>query len=304
MAVEVTALGFAAGAQITGLDLRQPLDAAQREALNGAWLKHIVLVFPDQDLSPTEQMAFSANFGDVDDHASQAPSVLHKDHREILVLTNKLTNNKRSGTYNTGRNWHTDLSYTVRPAKGALLNCKEKPPVGGDTMWANMCLAYDTLSAPIRTLVEGLRAIHDVSLVKGIEGRDPEVVREMKQRNPAVLHPLVRVHPETGRKSLLVGQRIRGFAGVSDEEGAAILAMLNEHAFSAEFVYRHRWSLHDLVMWDNRCSAHVALADFDQTQPRVMHRVSLQGEETTGALYGGEPPSDRSSVLQAIAAVS
>ncbi|WP_439611608.1 TauD/TfdA dioxygenase family protein [Reyranella sp.] len=302
--LEITPLGFAAGAQIRGIDLRKPLSDADQRLINAAWLEHIVLVFPEQDLTPEEQIAFSRRFGVLDDHESQAPSTLHPDHREILVLSNKMVGGKKSGTYNSGRNWHTDLSYTSRPAKGAILHCKEKPPVGGDTMWANLYLALETLTPPIRALIETLEAVHDVSMVRGIEQRDPTVVAEMKRRNPPIIHPVVRTHPETGRKSLLVNQRIRRFVGMSDEESQSLLAMLNAHATSPEFVFRHRWSLGDVVMWDNRCSCHVALGDFDQTKPRVMYRCSLEGEVESGRTAENVPGADRESMLQAVAAVS
>jgi taurine dioxygenase len=302
--LEITPLGFAAGAQIRGIDLRKPLTNSQHEEIYKAWLEHIVLVFPEQDLTPEEQIAFSRRFGVLDNHDSQAPSTLHPDHREILVLTNKMVGGKKSGTHNSGRNWHTDLSYTSRPAKGAVLHCKEKPPVGGDTMFANLYLALETLTPPIRGLIETLEALHDVSMIRGIEARDPADVAEMKRRNPPVIHPVVRTHPETGRKSLLVNQRIRRFLGMSDEESQSLLAMLNAHATSPEFVYRHRWSLGDVVMWDNRCSAHVALGDFDQTKPRVMFRCSLEGEVESGRIASNTAGSDRESMLQAVAAVS
>lgn len=302
--IKITQLGFAAGAQVTGIDLRKPLSNEDQHRIHEAWLEHIVLVFPEQDLTPEEQIAFSRRFGVLDNHESQAPSTLHPDHREILVLTNKMVGGKKSGTYNSGRNWHTDLSYTSRPAKGAILHCKEKPPVGGDTMWANLYLALETLTPPIRGLIENLEGLHDVSMIRGIEQRDPADVAEMKRRNPPIIHPVVRTHPETGRKSLLVNQRIRRFLGMSDEESQSLLGMLNAHATSPEFVYRHRWSVGDVVMWDNRCSCHVALGDFDQTKPRVMFRCSLEGEVETGRVAGNTAGSDRESMLQAVAAVS
>ncbi|MGQ0583240.1 MAG: TauD/TfdA dioxygenase family protein [Reyranella sp.] len=302
--IKIIPLGFAAGAQVVGVDLSKPLSDADQRHINEAWLEHIVLVFPEQNLTPEEQIAFSRRFGVLDDHESQAPSTLHPEHREILVLSNKVVGGKKSGTYNSGRNWHTDLSYTTRLAKGAILHCKEKPPVGGDTMWANLTLALETLTPPIRRLIEDLEALHDVTLVRGIEQRDPTVVAEMKKRNPPVIHPVVRTHPETGRKSLLVNQRIRRFLGMSDEESQNLLAMLNTHATSPEFVYRHRWSVGDVVMWDNRCSCHVALGDFDQTKPRVMFRCSLEGEVETGRIARDVAASDRETMLQAVAAVS
>lgn len=302
--INITPLGFAAGAEVTGLDLRKPLDAEDRAVVNDAWLKHLVLIFPDQDLSPAEQIEFSRNFGMLDPQESQAPTTLHPEHREILVLSNKMVGGKKSGTHNSGRNWHTDLSYTTRPAKGAILHCKEKPPVGGDTMFANLYLAYETLSRKMKDLIEDIQAIHDVTLIRGLEQRSPDVIAEMKRRNPPVVHPVIRVHPETGRKSYMVGERVRGFVDMGDEEGRHLLALLNEHATSPEFVFRHRWRLGDVVMWDNRCTSHVALGDFDQTQPRVMFRASLEGEEETGQVVAQASVNDRSAMMQAVAAVS
>jgi taurine dioxygenase len=303
--ITVKPLGYALGAEVQGVDMRASLAADDRKAINAAWLKHCVLVFPGQEaLTPEQQIAFAGQFGELDQHASQPPATLHPGHPEILVLTNRQVQGKPSGTRNSGRNWHTDLSYTERPAKGALLLCREKPPVGGDTMFANLSLAYETLTPRIQALIEDLEAVHDASLIKGIEQRDPAIVAEMRNRNPPVAHPLVRVHPETGRKALLIGQRIRGILGLSDEEGAALLNLLNAHAIAPEFVYRHRWSLGDVLMWDNRCTMHVALADFDQSQPRVMHRCSLQGERVTGRILRNPSIADRETLIQAVAAVA
>ena len=211
-------------------------------------------------------------------------------------------NGKPSETRNTGRNWHADLTYTTRPAKASFLNCKEKPPVGGDTMFANMYLGFETLSGPMRDFLENREAIHDASLIKGIEKRDPDKVADLKRRNPPVAHPVVKLHPETGRKALCIGQRIRGFVGMTEEESAPILKFLNEHATSPEFVFRHRWSVNDLVMWDNRCTLHVALADFDQAKTRHMIRTSLLGEPS-GYVVKEEAPQ-RESLIQALAAIS
>lgn len=302
--IDVKPLGYALGAEVSGIDLRQPLSAADRKAINEAWLRHLVLVFPgQQDLTPEEHIAFSRNFGDLDQHESQPPTYLHPDHREILVITNRRVGGKPSGTRNTGRNWHTDLTYTLAPAKGALLLCRERPTVGGDTLFANMYLAYETLSPLVREFVEKLEAVHDASLIKGIEQRDPEQVAELKRRNPPIAHRVVRTHEETQRKSLLLGQRVRGFVGLSDEESKALLDFLNAHAMSPEFVYRHRWTVGDVVMWDNRCTQHLALPDFDQTKPRHMLRCSLRGEPV-GRVVASTTITDRESLLQAVAAAA
>ena len=298
----VRPLGFALGAEVTGVDLRKPLGELLRRQILEAWHQYLVLVFPGQDLSAEEQIAFSRNFGELETNESQ-PYYRDPGHPEILLVTNRAIGGKPSETRNTGRNWHADLTYTVRPAKGSLLLCKEKPAVGGDTMWANLYLAYETLSAPLREFLERLEAVHDVSLVKGIEKRDPAKVADLLRRNPPVAHQVVKTHPDTGRKSLFLGQRIRGFVGMTEEESAPILNFLNQHATSPELVYRHRWSVNDLVMWDNRCTLHVALPDFDQTRTRHMTRTSLVGEVTGRVVQDAAAP-DKESLMQAIASVS
>ena len=300
--ITVKPLGFALGAEVSGIDLREPQDDLVRREIQNAWHQHLVLIFPGQDLGTEQQIAFSRGFGLLEQNDFQ-PHYRDPRHHEILLVTNRQLGGKPSETRNTGRNWHSDLSYTTRPAKASLLLCKEKPPIGGDTMFANMYLAYETLSPPMRAFVETLEAIHDVALVKGIEKRDPEKVAEMKRRNPPVAHAVVKTHPETGRKALYLGQRIRGFVGFTEEESAPILKFLNEHATGPEFVYRHRWSVNDLVMWDNRCMMHLALPDFDQTKIRHMTRTSVLGE-LAGYYYKEEGDLERESMLQAIASVS
>lgn len=305
MGFTLTPLGYALGAEVTGLDYTRPLDNATRSALYDAWLKHVVLVFKDAEaLTPEQHIAFCRNFGKLDQHESQVPETLYPGLPEILLITTKPIQGKPSSSRNAGRNWHTDLSYSTRPAKGALLLCKEKPPVGGDTLFANMMLAYETLSPIMRAFLDPLEAVHDATLIRGIELRDPAHVAEMKRRNPPVVHPLVRVHPETGRKSLLVNERIRGIVGMTEEESRTLLGFLNQHAVAQEFIYRHRWSIGDIVLWDNRCTSHIALPDFDQNQARLMLRCSLEGEVESGRLAERSTGESRESLLQAIAAAA
>lgn len=300
----ITPLGHAMGAEVTGLDLTRPLDDLTRRRVYDAWLRHVVLVFPGNEaLTPEQHIAFSRNFGELDDHESQAPETLLEGHREILVVTNKQRMGRPSGTRNTGRNWHTDLSYTVRPAKGAALLCVEKPPVGGDTMWANLTMAYETLSPRMQSIIAEMEAVHDVTLVRGLFQRDPAMVADMRRRNPPVVHPMVRVHPDTGRKSLLAGERVSHILGLTEDESQALLGFLNAHATSPEFVYRHRWRVGDIVLWDNRCTCHVALPDFDQTKPRLMLRTSLKGE-AVGRLAEAGPAATKEQMIQAVASLS
>ncbi|MFN4087839.1 MAG: TauD/TfdA dioxygenase family protein [Alphaproteobacteria bacterium] len=287
-ALGVRRLSNGIGAEVTGVDLSRPVDTGTVEAIRAAWHEHLVLLFRDQhDLTPERHIAFSRNFGDLDQHDSN-PRYRMQEHPEILQITNRPMDGKPSGTRNTGRNWHSDLSYTRNPARGSLLWCEERPEVGGDTMFTNMYLAYETLSDKLKAFLDGLYAVHDVTLVKGIEQRDPEQVAELKRLSPPVAHPVVRTHSETGRKALFVSERVRTFVGMTDEESRPILDFLCRHATRHEFVYRHQWRAHDLLMWDNRCTMHIALADFDQTKTRHMLRTSLLGEPSGYIFNEGE----------------
>ncbi len=299
--LSIQPLGYALGAEVLGIDARRPLPAPILRTIYEAWLKHHLLVFPGQDLSPQEHIEFSRQFGELDPHANQPSRYLHPDHKEILLVTNRLVDGKPSETRRTGRNWHADLTYTRAPTKGALLLCKERPAVGGDTIWANTQLAYETLSSTFRALVDSLEALYLPAFGKHTQGRLQN--EELAARNPPVIHPLVAVHPETGRKGLRVGQRISRIVGLAEEESAALLDFLNTHTTSPEFTYRHRWQRHDIVLWDNRSTLHLAVPDFDQTQHRTLLRCSLQGE-VTGRLAEAEPAPDREATLQALAAVS
>lgn len=299
--LNITRLGFALGAQVTGLDLTRPLPEAVVEEIYQAWLEHHLLVFPDQALSPEQHIRFSGYFGTLDTHAGQPSGYLYPDHPEILLITNRLVDGKPSETRRTGRNWHADLTYTRNPTKGALLLCRECPPVGGDTIWANAHLAYETLSPRMQALVDGLEALYAAASGKHMRGRAQN--GELAARNPPVIHPLVVIHPETGRKALRAGERVQHLVGLNEEESAAILRFLNDHATSPEFTYRHRWKVNDVVLWDNRSTLHLAVPDFDQTKHRTMLRCSLLGE-LSGRFAEQAPPPDREALLQELAAVS
>ncbi|RTZ45512.1 TauD/TfdA family dioxygenase [Candidimonas sp. SYP-B2681] len=300
--VKINPLAYAAGASVTGVDLRKPLTNAELEAVTKAWHNHLVLVFPEQNLTPQELIDFTSQFGQVERN-DNVPYYRHPEFPEVLLVSNKPVDGKPSQTRNTGRNWHADLTYTDRPAKGSALLCKEKPNVGGDTMFANLYMAYDTLSPVIRNFIDTLEAVHDITLIKGFSRRDPAQIEEMRRLNPPIAHPVVRIHPETDKKLLFISERVRNFVGMSEEESQPILDFLNRHATSPEFVFRHRWSVNDLVMWDNRATLHVALADFDQSQSRHMMRCSLLGERS-GYVINVDEDQSAGSLKSALAAVS
>lgn len=269
-------IGYACGARVTGIDVSNP-SARDMDIIRAAWLEHLVLVFPGQKLDPASLVRFTRNFGELDDYASQ-PFNRHPEINEVFMLTNKRTNGAPSKTYNAGQNWHTDLSYTLRPAKGTSVYCMEKPSVGGDTMFANMYMAYETLSPKMRAFLDDLEAVHDVSLVEGLDKRGPAVANEFRRLNPPVVHPAVRVHPESGRKALYVNERVRNFLGLSEAESKPIIKFLCEHSVAPRFTYRHYWSVDDLVMWDNRCVVHLAVGDYDPGEIRHMIRTSGMGD--------------------------
>ncbi len=296
--VKVTKLGYAAGAKVTGVDLGRPLSDAERQAVLDAWHQHLVLVFPGQALTPPQLIGFTSQIGEVERNEN-VPYYRHPEYPEVLLVSNKPVNGKPSQTRNTGRNWHSDLSYTDRPAKGSVLMCQEKPEVGGDTMFANMYMAYETLSPVMQRFIDGLEAVHDITLIKGFSRRDPKQVEEMKRLNPPIAHPVVRVHPETGKKMLFISERVRNFVGMTEEESQPILGFLNRHATAPEFVYRHNWNVNDVVMWDNRCTLHIALANFDQTQHRHMLRCSMLGEKS-GYLVDQQAEGSLGSALAAL----
>lgn len=281
-------LSNALGAEVEGVDLSVPLAESGIAALRAAWHEHLVLLFRDQMLTPGQHIAFSRYFGDLDRHEA-LPRYRHPDHPEIFMITNHEVDGKPSATRNTGRQWHNDLSYTQRPANGALLYCRECPPVGGDTMFANMYVAYETLSAPMRRFLDPLWAVHDIMGSRDLRRRDPEQVAELRRLNPPVAQPVVRVHPETGRASLNVHEMMTThFVGMTRAESRPILDFLHVHSTPHENVYRHQWRVNDLLMWDNRCTLHIALADYEHSSPRHMMRTTLMGEPSGRIVDGGE----------------
>jgi taurine dioxygenase len=272
--IAVRALGYALGGEVTGVDLRQPLDDATKQQILAAWHKHLVLVFPGQALDAGEFIRFAKQFGDLEDEYS-AP-VRDQEHPDLMVVSNKPVNGKPSNTRDAGREWHSDFSYSLRPLKASMLLCKEKPEVGGDTMFANMYAAFDSLSPAMRAFVETLEAVHDAT-GKTQAYMDPEYVARVRKVMPPVIQPVVRVHPETGRRALFIGERMGDIVGVRPEESQALLGLMMRIATAHINVYRHRWSVDDLMMWDNRCTIHIALPDYDRSQARHMYRASIAG---------------------------
>jgi len=261
------------GAEIWDIDLSKPLAppvvAAVREALN----THHVIFFRDQSLTPDQQADFARQFGVVTEAHPVLPSI--KESTEVLAIDGKV---------DRASWWHTDVTFTQTPAMGSILYMIEAPEVGGDTMWASLQDAYDGLAPGVRTLCDGLIAIH----------HDPWFAADVDERGgyewngvwyekllPAI-HPVVRTHPETGRNGLFVnGQFTQSILGLSKNESNAILEMLYRHCVRPEFTCRFRWRAGSVAFWDNRATMHYALDDYGDT-PRFAHRVTLRGDQPFG----------------------
>ena len=277
--IKIVPLAGALGAEITGVDLAR-LDNATFKEIHQAWLDYHVIYFRKQEMTPDEHLTFSKRWGEIHIHPFNAPM---DRHPEILQLL-KTENGKR----NNGNLWHSDQMYTVQPAKATILIAREMPPFGGDTMFSNQFLAYDTLSEGMKNLLAKLKGVNDGNSRKNFRGKTrAELVKTGQattpQREPdpdvqtVSVHPLVRTHPETGRKSLFVGSHTIRIDGMSDDESAPILQYLMEHSTRPEFICRVRWEIGTLTMWDNRCCQHYALNDY-QGLRRCVHKITVKGD--------------------------
>ena len=283
--LNVKRIAYALGAAVTGVDLRERLDDATVAEIRQAWLDHQLLCFPGQNLTPPQFKEFCGRFGELDDNR-RSPHNRHPEDGDVMVLSNKPVEvaGKQAGGYAIADKWHSDLSFTNNPSTATFLLSKGLPEIGGNTMFNNMYMAYETLSPGMQKLICNLEAVHDARLGPTYLRAGPELRASIHELNPPVVHPVVREHPETHRKALYAGDRVSKFVGMTEEETRPILDFLNTHAIRYEFVYRHVWSLHDLVMWDNRCTMHFAVQDYDRTAARWMLRCSLLGPES-GRLY-------------------
>ena len=278
MTFSINPLSPVLGAEVVGLDLCVPLSEETFREIERAWQEaNGVLVFRDQDLAPDAQISFSRRLGQLEEHV--ATRFLLPGHPEIYrVSTKRDADGNAMGNPESGRYWHSDLSYLDPPAKASLLYALEVPPTGGDTMFANMAAAYDALSQPLRTMLDGMYAIHDFDYVQRMFSPDFSK-NTNRAKLPTVRHPVVRPHAETGRKALFVNPGFTTYIeGMARHESDAILALLFEHATRPEFIYRHVWSKGDAVLWDNRSTMHHAVHDFYATGGvRHMHRTTVMG---------------------------
>jgi alpha-ketoglutarate-dependent taurine dioxygenase len=270
---EVRPLSKIMAAEVIGLDLSQPLDPETRDAVYDAFLAYQILVFRDQHLTKPQQIAFTEQFGTLERHTARNRGT--DDYPLLHVVSNLNAEGKPSGKVNSTL-WHTDKSFRPEPSMATILHAVTMPPQGGDTCFANMYAAYEALPDEEKAKLEGLRVIHSWELSRENIGR---VLSEEEKRDaPPMSHPLVRTHPDTGRKCLFMGMHASHLEGMPMAEGRAWIERLEAHATSPQFMYRHHWRKGDLLMWDNRCLLHRADPNFDAAHyPRVLHRTCLRG---------------------------
>jgi taurine dioxygenase len=274
--MQITPLSSHTGAEIRGLDLAYPVSDETRVALNQAFLRHSVLVIRDQHLQPRQMVAAVELFGTI--FRQHNTRFALPDCPDIHYISNQ--DRFPDGTrYIPGEGWHTDHSNDTRPPKATVLHAVTLPDQGGDTQFANMAEAYEALPETIRNRLSGLLAIH-VYQSSHSARKLMSLSDANKERVPnAVLHPLVRTHPETKRKAIYINPiRIEGILGLDHKEALPLLDQLLEHATAERFQYRHTWQPGDLVIWDNRCLLHKANGDYDMDQTRYLYRVMLQGD--------------------------
>jgi taurine dioxygenase len=286
--MNIRKLSNALGAEVTGVDVKRITDR-DFDAIRDAWHEHLLLVFRGQQLDHPDYIRFGERFGELERHLHSNAEYTHPDHPEIYFLTNHEVNGKQSETRDVGREWHTDQSYTARPLKATMLYCREIPEFGGDTMFANMYLAYERLSPKLRAVLDGLEAVHDFTMRLGglAAYLDAEKIAARRKKSPPVAHPAVRTHPETGRKSLFVSEAVTSrFVGMTADESGGLLEHLFAHSVRPEHTYRHRWRVDDVAIWDNRCTLHHALKDFDHSSPRHMVRMAVLGTPLGRVLEG------------------
>lgn len=271
--LEIRPISGALGAEIAGVDLSEDLDDDIIAAVRRAWLDHLVIFFRGQTLDPAQFLGFARRFGEVVEY----PFLTGIEGFPEITPVVKLEHER----VNFGGLWHTDTTYLERPPIGTMLIAREVPPVSGDTLFANMYLAYETLSPGMRRLLDGLVAVNSsakADVTKTREDGIRDAARSDARTEYIAEHPVVRTHPETGRKALYVngGHTIR-FRDMTEAESAPLLGFLFAHQQRPEFTCRFRWDVGSIAFWDNRCAQHNPINDYHGYR-RIMHRVTLVGE--------------------------
>lgn len=280
--LKIQALHPALGAEVVGLDLAETMDDETFQAIRDAWMKHLVLAFPNQTLSEEQQITFSQRFGALEEHHQDI--IKSRSSPQIFRVSNvndegniMSSDHPSIAQISLAQRWHTDSSYRAVPSLGSILHGIEVTKEGGETCFSNMYMVYDALDPATKRRITGCRARHDFGHLTKLAAVKPLTELE-RQAMPPVWQPMVRKHPWTGRPSLFISPIYNdAIEGMNDAEAAELLTELTEFAGREEFVYRHRWTQGDVVMWDNRCTMH-RVTPYDLNLRRVMHRNTVVGD--------------------------
>jgi taurine dioxygenase len=281
MTISVRNLDAALGAEVGGIDLSGPLAQDDVKAIEEVWRDRLVVVFHRQELSDPQLIAFSRNFGELDPPGPNPyGEPFNKEHPELNVISNVVENGKPIGNLGDGEAvWHADMTYVDVPPKAAMLHSLEVPPTGGNTYFANMFAAYETLPADLKTATAGKIAVHDASTNSaGMLRKGYKKVTDVRDVVGA-RHPLIRTDPRTGRKALFLGRRPNAYVlGLDVPDSEALLDALWAHATQPRFAMCHEWKVGDLLMWNNLSVLH-RRDPFDPRSRRIMHRSQIRGHE-------------------------
>jgi taurine dioxygenase len=270
--ITVAPIAGALGAEIRGVDLAAGVADSTVAEIRRAWLEHLVVFFPDQFLEPEAFLAFARRLGEPVEY----PFVKGLEEFPEIIAVTKLPHE----TVNFGGIWHSDTVYLERPPMATLLIAREVPSSGGDTMWSNMYAAYEALSSGMQRLLDGLWAVNSSALADVSKTREDRIREHGNEAEREYLaeHPVVRTHPETGRRALYVNiAHTARFVDMTEAESRPLLQFLFEHSVRPEFTCRYRWQPGSLALWDNRCAMHNPINDY-HGHTRTMHRITLAGD--------------------------
>lgn len=281
MSIQIKPTGAALGAEIVGADLTRPLSDDDFATIRDAFYKHEVVYFRGRELSDEDHIRFSARFGEL--RKLKLTDDKLPDHLpEIFVISNIRKDGQYIGSYDAGIFWHTDGAYLARPhavsALRALIVPKVDGRILGDTQYSSTTAAYDALPERMKKRIDGLQAVHSIlkRLDKTVQAGGKKDYTSALKSNPEATHPLVRVHPVTGRRCLYVTEGYTSqIVGMPEDESHDLIAELAQHCIKPEFLYRHQWQQHDLVMWDDCSTQHKATFDYPADAPRLMHRTTV-----------------------------
>ena len=278
MGVEFKPLSENLGAEALGIDLRGPLDDETFENVHQAWLEHGILLFRGQNLEIPQQTAFVGRFGELWNNFTRTP---HPDYPEVSIFSNIKENGEYIGNPPEDGTWHSDFFYHRDTAAGSMFYAKEVPPEKGNTHFASMTAAYAALPEDMKARIDGLKCNYSLNRDLELVWTDRKQTPEQKAATPDVVHPVVRTHPETGRKALFLGFRGTDAAETEDMpvgEGRELLDELRDFATQPQFVYTHHWKTGDAMFWDNRCTLHRATMFDIEKYDRLCYRVTVKSE--------------------------